>query len=73
MNTNDVPAKDTSLLQCAKNLQVEALELQHKYARLCNASEKSVLVNGGRKLMCLARLLTLYTEEFVKVADEHKL
>lgn len=73
MNTNDFPAKDTPLLQCAKNLQAEALELQHKYARLCNASEKSVLVNGGRKLMCLARLLTLYTEEFVKVADEHKL
>lgn len=73
MNTNDFPAKDTPLLQYAKGLQAEALELQHKYARLCNASEKSVLINGGRKLMCLARLLTLYTEEFIKVADERQL
>lgn len=73
MNTNDFTEKETPLLKCAKGLRVQALELQHNYARLCNASEKSVLVNGGRKLMCIARLLTLYTEEFIKVADEHQL
>lgn len=73
MNTNDFTGKETPLLQCAKDLRVQALELQHKYARLCDASEKSVLVNGGRRLMCLARLLTLYTEEFIKVADEKRI
>ena len=73
MNTNDFTEKDAPLLQCAKGLRAQALELQHKYARLCDASEKSVLVNGGRRLMCLARLLTLYTEEFIKVADEKKI
>lgn len=73
MNTNDFTEKDAPLLQCAKDLQAQALELQHKYARLCDASEKSVLVNGGRRLMCLARLLTLYTEEFIKVADEKRI
>ena len=73
MNTNDFTEKDTPLLQCAKDLRGQALELQHKYARLCNASEKSILINGGRRLMCLARLLTLYTEEFIKVADENKI
>ena len=73
MNTNDFSEKDTPLLQCAKDLQSQALELQHKYAHLCNASEKLELVNGGRRLICIARLLTLYTEEFVKVADEHQL
>lgn len=73
MNANVFPEKGAPLLQCAKSLQAQALELQHKYARLCDASEKSILVNSGRKLMCFARLLTLYTEDFVKAADEYQL
>lgn len=73
MNTNDFTEKETPLLQCTKSLREEALELQHKYAHLCNEAEKTILINGGRRLMCIARLLTLYTEEFIRIADEHQL
>lgn len=73
MNFEELPTKDTTLLQYAKDLQAQALELQHKYARLCDTAEKTILINGGRKLMCFARLLTLYTEDFTKVADEYQL